>query len=153
MYRDSESIPDGHWFLGTVIIACLLLTPCPGNAQSASAIKPAVTAMPLNFQLSTGPSMHTIESSNLDDDFSPGEATTNAPAELDEIYAPHKSYLGFTGIDRPLNLLANPLGANGAKISIAFVEDGGELHAFYDGVLSGMDKPWGGVSWLLARNG
>src|SRR6266481_9051773 len=42
---------------------------------------------------------------------------------------------------------------NGAKISIAFVEDGGELHAFYDGVLSGMDKPWGGVSWLLARNG
>jgi porin len=67
--------------------------------------------MPLNFQLSTGPSMHTIESSNLDDDFSPGEATTNAPAELDEIYAPHKSYLGFTGIDRLLNLLANPLGA------------------------------------------
>ncbi len=44
-------------------------------------------------------------------------------------------------------------GGNGAKISIAFVEDGGELHAFYDGVLSGMDKPWGGVSWLLARNG
>src|SRR6266481_3386794 len=42
---------------------------------------------------------------------------------------------------------------NGAKISIAFVEDGGELHAFYDGVLSGMDKPWGGVSWLLGRNG
>ena len=42
---------------------------------------------------------------------------------------------------------------NGAKISIAFVEDGGELHAFYDGVLSGMDKPWAGVSWLLARNG
>jgi hypothetical protein len=42
---------------------------------------------------------------------------------------------------------------NGAKIRIAFVEDGGELHAFYDGVLSGMDKPWGGVSWLLARNG
>ncbi len=46
----------------------------------------------------------------------------------------------------------DPVG-NGAKISIAFVEDGGELHAFYDGVLSGMDKPWGGVSWLLARNG
>ena len=35
---------------------------------------------------------------------------------------------------------------NGAKIRIAFVEDGGELHAFYDGVLSGMDKPWAGVS-------
>ena len=46
-----------------------------------------------------------------------------------------------------------PLKENGAKISIAFVEDGGELQAFYDGVLSGMDKPWGGVSWLLARNG
>jgi putative SOS response-associated peptidase YedK len=42
---------------------------------------------------------------------------------------------------------------NGAKIRIAFVEDGGELHAFYYGVLLGMDKPWAGVSWLLARNG
>src|SRR6266478_6421433 len=31
-----------------------------------------------------------------------------------------------------------PSKGNGAKISIAFVEDGGELHAFYDGVLSGM---------------
>jgi hypothetical protein len=31
--------------------------------------------------------MHTIESSNLDADFSPGEKTTNAPAELDEIWA------------------------------------------------------------------
>ena len=42
---------------------------------------------------------------------------------------------------------------NGAKIRIAFVEDGGELHAFYDGVLSEMDKPWGGVFWLLVRSG
>jgi hypothetical protein len=49
--------------------------------------------------------------------------------------------------------LCRPFDRNGAKISIAFVEDGGELHAFYDGFLSGMDKPWGGVSWLLARNG
>jgi hypothetical protein len=55
--------------------------------------------------------MHTIESSNLDADFSPGEATTNTPAELNEIYAPHEGYLDSLGIDRPLDLLANPLDA------------------------------------------
>jgi hypothetical protein len=64
---------------------------------------------PVNVQSHTGPSIRTIESSNLDADFSPGEATTNAPAELDEIHAPHDSYLGFSGVDRPLDLLVNSL--------------------------------------------
>jgi len=95
--------------LGAVIVACLLLAALAANAQSA--IKLAVTALPSNIHSSTDPSIHTIESSNLDADLSPGEATTNALAELDEIYAPHESYLGFTGIDRPLDLLANPLNA------------------------------------------
>jgi hypothetical protein len=41
-----------------------------------------------------------IESSNLDADFTPGEATTNAIAELDKINAPHEGYLDSFGIDR-----------------------------------------------------
>jgi len=54
--------------------------------------KPAVEP-PIVEQPVTGPTVHDIESSVLDADFSPGEATTNTPAELDEIYAPHKGYL------------------------------------------------------------
>jgi hypothetical protein len=81
-----------------VLVACLLLAGRPANAQSA-------IALPLNVQSSSNLSIHTIESSNLDADFSPGERTTNAPAELDEIYASHDDYLNSTGIDRPLDLL------------------------------------------------
>jgi hypothetical protein len=98
---------DGPWFLGTVILAWLLLAARPANAQSA--VKPMAIAPPLNVQSSSDPSVHTIESSNLDADFSPGERTTNAPAELDEIYASHDGYLNDTGIDEPLGLLTNPL--------------------------------------------
>jgi porin len=105
--KSGSSWRDGHWFLGAVIVAYLLLAGRPASAQSA--IKPAATAPPLNIQSSSNPSMHTIESSNLDADFSPGEKTTNAPAELDEINALHDGYLNSTGIDRPLDLLANPL--------------------------------------------
>ena len=107
--KSGSSGPDGHWLSGTVIVACLLLAGRSGNAQSA--IKPAATALPLNVQSSTGPSVHTIESSNLDADFSPGERTTNALAELDDIDASHDGYLNSTGIDRPFDLLANPLKA------------------------------------------
>ncbi len=92
-----------HWVLGTVATGCLLLAIRSGDAQSA--VKPTGTPLAAD----TGPSMHTIESSNLDAGFSPGERTTNAAAELDEIYAPHDGYLNSTGIDRPLDLLANPL--------------------------------------------
>ena len=59
----------------------------------------------------------------LDADFSPGEATTNTPAELDEIYAPHKAYLDFTGVARPLDYLVNPLDAldeaTGLRLGVA----------------------------------
>jgi porin len=105
--KSGSSWRDGRWFLGTVIVAYLLLAGRPASAQSAT--KPAATALPLNIQSSSNPSMHTIESSNLDADFSPGEKTTNAPAELDEINALHDGYLNSTGIDGPLDLLTNPL--------------------------------------------
>jgi len=54
-----------------------------------------------------GPTEHEIESSVLDSDLSPGEATTNTPAELDEIYASHEGYLDPLGIDRPLDFLSD----------------------------------------------
>ena len=58
---------------------------------------------------SCAPSLHQIESGVLDADFSPGEATYNTPAELDEIYAPHQGYLDSLGVNNPFDLLANPL--------------------------------------------
>jgi porin len=58
---------------------------------------------------SGGPSLHEIESGVLDTDFSPGEATSNTPAELDEIYASHEGYLDSLGVNNPFDLLANPL--------------------------------------------
>src|SRR5215472_16535976 len=100
-YRQPKcSCPRGHQFLPIVIGACLVIAAWPVNAQSHSTR--AVTVQPVNVQSYTSPSMHTIESSNLDADFSPGEATTTTPPELDEIHAPHESYLGASGVDRPL---------------------------------------------------
>jgi hypothetical protein len=68
--------------------------------------------------------VHDIESSVLDADFSPGEATTNTPAELDEIYAPHEGYLDFTGVAKPLDYLVNPLDAldeaTGLRLGVAY---------------------------------
>lgn len=55
------------------------------------------------------PTQHDIESGILDADFSPGEATSNTPAELDEINAEHLGYLSSLGVDRPLDLLTTPL--------------------------------------------
>ncbi len=55
------------------------------------------------------PSQHEIESDNLDADFSPGEATSNTPAELDEITALHPGYLSSLGIDRPFEYLTRAL--------------------------------------------
>jgi porin len=112
---------DGHWFLGTVILAWVILAGRPANAQSAA--KSTAIAPPLNVQPSSDPSVHTIESSNLDADFSPGERTTNAPAELDEIDASHDGYLNSAGIDEPLGLLSNPLAklyqASGLRLGAA----------------------------------
>jgi hypothetical protein len=107
MFRTLQPKPFEHRFLPAAIVACLLIAGWPANGQSDS--RQQLTVEPVNVQSHTGPSIHTIESSNLDADFSPGEATTNAPAELDEINAPHDSYLGFLGVDRPLDLLVNSL--------------------------------------------
>lgn len=57
----------------------------------------------------TTPTIQEIESSNFDADFSPGEATTNVPAELDEIYAPNDGFFDRWGGNRPLDLLIKPL--------------------------------------------
>ncbi len=69
------------------------------------------------------PTSHDIESSNFDADFSPGEATTNTPAELDEIYAPNEGYLDSLGVNRPLDLLKIPLDSlyqkTGLRIGVA----------------------------------
>ncbi len=63
-----------------------------------------------NPEVISGPTIHEIESSNLDSDLSPGESTTVAPAELDEIYAPQQEgYLESTGIRSPLRYLVDPL--------------------------------------------
>lgn len=59
--------------------------------------------------LESAPTIQEIESTNLDADFSPGEATTNTPAELDEIYAPQEGYLEETGFRTPLRYLIDPL--------------------------------------------
>ncbi len=57
-----------------------------------------------------GPTLREIESSNLDSDLSPGEATTVTTTELDEIYAPdQEGYLEETGIRSPLLYLTDPL--------------------------------------------
>ena len=80
-------------FSGLVKVACFLCAAHFGNAQSV--VKPAGTGLPMNVQTNAAPSMQTIESSNLDADFSPGERTTNAPAELDEIYADARRLFQF----------------------------------------------------------
>lgn len=69
------------------------------------------------------PTVHTIESSNFDADFSPGEATTNTPAELDEIDGPNKGFLESLGGRTPLDLLIDPLeelnARTGLRIGVA----------------------------------
>ena len=65
--------------------------------------------MLLASSLLGSPSQHEIESDNLDADFSPGEATSNTPAELDEITALHPGYLSSLGIDRPFEYLTRAL--------------------------------------------
>ena len=67
--------------------------------------------LPVDRQPVTGPTVDDIESSVVDEDFSPGEATSTTPDALDEIYPPHDGYLDSTGIARPLDYLVNPLDA------------------------------------------
>ena len=70
---------------------------------------PAPAAPPDVAPAAPDATIHTIESTNYDADFSPGESTTNTPAELDEIYAPNDGYLDSYGGNRPLDWLKRPL--------------------------------------------
>ena len=80
-------------------VAIALLCACPWPASAAD---------PLRAE--DGPAtVHDIEFSNYDADFSPGEATTTTPTELDEIYGPNKGMLDSYGLNRPIDLLINPL--------------------------------------------
>jgi len=54
-------------------------------------------------------SVRTIESSNFDADLSPGESTTNVPAELDEIYGDNVGYYNGVGMREVLRYVIDPL--------------------------------------------
>ena len=73
--------------------------------------------------LSGAPSQHEIESSNLDADFSPGEANSNTPAELDEMTAFHPGYLSSLGVDRTFEFLTRSFQAldqsSGMRLGVA----------------------------------
>jgi porin len=70
------------------------------------------------------PTAHEIEFSALDADFSPGEATTNTLAELDEIDVPHQGHLDSLGVERPLDFLSDPLNdlykKTGLRLGVAY---------------------------------
>jgi porin len=107
----------GAWFFafaGMLVLSAIPLS----AATSAKQAVPAEVA-----PVAVEPTIHDIESSNYDADFSPGEATTNTPAELDEIYAPNHGYLDSYGVNRPLDLLIAPLDSlyekTGLRIGVA----------------------------------
>lgn len=89
-------------------VACLALLTFRTEAaenEGEAASRPEVTPAQLSE-----PTIQDIESSNLDSDLSPGEATTVAPAELDEIYAPNQGgYLESLGVQSPVRFLVDPL--------------------------------------------
>lgn len=96
----------------------------PREVGLAAAICFGLAALPLRtLAAEATPSEHAIESSVLDADLSPGEATTNAPAELDEIYATHEGFLTAWGVEWPLDFLAESLDAlndkTGLRIGVA----------------------------------
>jgi porin len=69
-------------------------------------------ALPLpaaSLEPGDGTSIRDIESTNFDADFSPGESTVNAEAELAEIYADNENYLELVGGKSPLAIFANPM--------------------------------------------
>lgn len=77
-----------------------------GPACALALVLPSPAASPEDGD---GVSIRDIETTNFDADFSPGESTTNAEAELEEIYADNENYLELLGGKSPLDLLANPL--------------------------------------------
>lgn len=98
--------------------ACLMAFSLAGEAGTPSA--PAAPAPAVETHEVT---IHEIESSNFDADLSPGEATTNAEAELAEIYATQSGYLESLGGQSPLRFLVNPLedlyNKTGLRIGVA----------------------------------
>lgn len=99
---------------GLLLISLTALSAQPDGKQSLPPPPPPAV---------TEPTIHDIESSNFDADFSPGEATTNTPAELDEIYAPNDGYLDAYGVNRPLDYLIRPFDSlydkTGLRIGVA----------------------------------
>ncbi|TSA32972.1 MAG: hypothetical protein D4R65_08575 [Verrucomicrobiaceae bacterium] len=94
------------------------------SAHLPAAEKSPKQAVPVEAATSAfEPTIYDIESTNFDADFSPGESTTNTPAELDEIYAPNDGYLDSYGVNRPLDLLIAPLDSlyekTGLRIGVA----------------------------------
>ncbi len=87
----------------------------PGTAGQTAEQEPAGAASAgeseaTDSDIAAGPTIREIESSNLDSDLSPGEATTVTSSELDEIYAPdQQGYLESLGVRSPLRYLADPL--------------------------------------------
>jgi porin len=97
------------------IRACLAVALLfPGIAEAENAPAPA-EPVPLTI--------YGIESSNLDSDLSPGEATTVTPAELDDIHVPQNGYLESFGVRSPLRYLIDPLddlyNKTGLRIGVA----------------------------------
>jgi len=106
---------------GLVAVGCLALVTFRSQAAEpggkTSSAQEAIPAPP------AVPTIHEIESSNLDSDLSPGESTTVTPAELDEIYAPQSGYLESLGVRSPLRYLVDPLdelyNKTGLRIGVA----------------------------------
>ncbi|MFZ0708985.1 MAG: carbohydrate porin [Terrimicrobiaceae bacterium] len=99
----------------------------PASAQSdvgRTAVEKPETDRPAVEQPFTRPTVHEIEFSALDADFSPGEATTNTLAELDEIDALHEGHLDSLGLDRSFHLVVDPLDElyrkTGLRLGVAY---------------------------------
>lgn len=91
---------------GAIAWLLLLLVSMPALAQNGW----DAAAGPDQDSADERPTLREIESSNLDSDLSPGEATTVPSAELDEINAPgQEGYLESVGIRSPLRYLSDPL--------------------------------------------
>lgn len=86
-------------------IALVLLT--VGTLAGASRARAQTPDAPTPPAEPKSPTICEIESSNFDADFSPGEATTNAPAELDEIDAKNEGFFDRWGGNLPLDYLVS----------------------------------------------
>jgi len=77
-------------------------------------------------------SVRTIETSNFDADLSPGESTTNVPAELDEIYGDNVGYFDGVEVRRPLDDLYRRTGLRvGAAYTMLYLQPMGGRSSEY----------------------